>query len=79
MDKFEKHALTQQRRKVDRLRLRLGKRRTSGVTAIKKSKAQAGITEHVLKLEAENKGLRAEIKDLKKAKCGFSERQHDEK
>ncbi len=64
MNKFEKFAQTQAPKRRIR-RTKLGKRRTSGVTAVKKSKARAGVTEYVLKLEAENRSLRAEIKDLK--------------
>ena len=64
MDKFEKFAQTQAPKRRKR-HIKVGKLRIPGVTAIKKSKARAGITEYVLKLEAENKSLRAGIKDLK--------------
>jgi len=64
MDKFEKHVQAQ-RPKLHKRRLKLGKRRTPGVTATKKSKVRAGMNERVLELETENKNLRAEIRSLK--------------
>ena len=64
MDKFEKYAQTQAPKRRIR-RTKLGERRTSGVTAVKKSKARAGMNEQMLKLEAENKNLKAEIEALK--------------
>lgn len=64
MDKFEKHVQAQTP-KAHRHRIKLERRRTSGVTATKKSKVRAGMNERILRLEAENENLRTEIRSLK--------------
>lgn len=69
MDKFERHTRTQASR-VRKRRVKLGRRRTTDVTATKKSKVRVGLNERVLELEAENRSLRAEIKEIRLSKSG---------